>query len=74
MENGLLVSHHLSISDRQGVVSTLQVKILKCQFDYLDSRWSITMVTISECAWHKVQRGALIPSVARSGPSITFFI
>lgn len=49
MEDGLLVSHHLSISDCQGVVATLQVKILKCQFDYLDSRWSITVVTISEC-------------------------
>lgn len=48
MEDGLLVSHHLSVSDCQGVVAALQVKILKCQFDYLDSRWSITTVTISE--------------------------
>lgn len=73
MEDGLLVSHHLSISDCQGVVATLQVKILKCQFDYLDTRWNITTVTISECVWHKVQWRALIPSVARSYPSITFF-
>lgn len=48
MEDGLLVSHHLSVSDCQGVVAALQVKVLKCQFDYLDSRWSITTVTISE--------------------------
>lgn len=52
VEDGLLVSHHLSISDCQGVVATLQVKILKCQFDYLDSRWSITTVTISDGRWN----------------------
>lgn len=73
MEDGLLVSHHLSISNCQGVVATLQVKILKCQFDYLDTRWNITTVTISECVWHKVQGRALIPSVALSYLSITFF-
>lgn len=48
MEDGLLVPHHLSVSDCQGVVAALQVKILKRQFDYLDSRWSIATVTISE--------------------------
>lgn len=52
MEDGLLVSHHLSVSDCQGVVAALQVKILKCQFDYLDSRWSITTVTISDRCWN----------------------
>lgn len=52
MEDGLLVSHHLSVSDCQGVVAALQVKILKCQFDYLDSRWSITTVTISDGCWN----------------------
>lgn len=37
VEDGLLVSHHLAVSNRQGVVASLQVKIFKCQLDHLDN-------------------------------------
>lgn len=48
MEDGLLVSHHFAISYRQGVIATLQVKILKCQLDYLDSSRDIARTTINK--------------------------
>lgn len=37
VEDGLLVSHYLAISNRQRVVASLQVKIFKCQLDHLDN-------------------------------------
>lgn len=37
VEDGLLVSHYLAVSNRQRVVASLQVKIFKCQLDHLDN-------------------------------------
>lgn len=48
MEDGLLVPHHLAISYRQGVIAALQVKILKCQLDYLDNSGDIAKTTIND--------------------------
>lgn len=48
VEDGLLVSHHLAISHRQGVIASLQVKILKCQLDHLDNSRDITETTVSD--------------------------
>jgi len=36
VEDGLLVSHHLPVSHRQGVVASFQVKVHKGQLYYLD--------------------------------------
>ena len=48
MEDGLLVSHHLAVSHCQGVIASLQVKILKCQLDHLDNRGDIAERTIND--------------------------
>lgn len=47
MEDGLLVPNHLAIPDRQGVIAALQVKVLKCQLDYLDDSGDIAKTTIT---------------------------
>ena len=36
VEDGLLVPHHVSVSHRQCVVATLQVKVLERQLDHLE--------------------------------------
>lgn len=48
MEDGLLVSDHLAISHRQGVIASLQVKILKCQLDHLDNSGDIVETTVND--------------------------
>lgn len=48
MEDGLLVSHHLAIPHRQGVIAPLQVKILKCQLDHLDNSGDIAKTTVND--------------------------
>lgn len=54
MEDGLLVPNHLAVSDRQGVVAALQVKVLKCQLDYLDdggdrAKTTVTATSLNPC-------------------------
>lgn len=46
MEDGLLVPNHLAVPDRQGVIAALQVKVLKCQLDYLDDSGDIAKTTV----------------------------
>lgn len=48
VEDGLLVSHHLAVSHCQGVVASLQVKILKCQLDHLENSRDITKTTMND--------------------------
>lgn len=47
MEDGLLVPNHLAVPNRQGVIAALQVKILKCQLDYLDGNGDIAKTTVT---------------------------
>lgn len=48
MEDGLLVPHHLAVPNRQCVIAALQVKILKCQLDYLDDSGDIAKTTVMD--------------------------
>lgn len=52
MEDGLLVPYHLTVTNRQGVVATLQVKILKCQLDYLDGGGHIAKTSVKAVSFN----------------------
>lgn len=48
VEDGLLVSHHVAVSHRQGVIASLEVKILKRQLDHLGDSEDIVKTTTND--------------------------